>query len=394
MKFPAGAFPAHPVTFMSRFFRKTALPAGLALCGLSSAFAQVYYPLPGLADDSTGYMESMIGRDWYRGSAVVARDPRLIYSCGHLFYEAGVWATDYLFYRAYNDSREPSEVSAGRPRGFRYFTSYASRSDNYGQNSANAFALDFTVFYGAQSFGPAIACSADGTADLRSARPKRIAGYPETLDYTGARGSYYQHATNWFTTAAKRDLGNYYWFDGVSTGSGNSGGPVFVQDEAADTYSLAGILVSGSRRTAGVYALDAASADMASAALGAQPVSRTFSNASPLQLPDARSRYSSRAVKVSGYSATLSALNFSLAVKSARRSDLDIYLRSPSGRIRWINKHTQRKSGDITLNSVNFSSSFRGYEPNGIWRLKMRDFVAGKRSEFRQFSMDISGTAP
>lgn len=372
------------------FFRASALAAAL----VSTVSAQWVIPKRGSFDSSTGYLESRIGRDWYRGSGVIARDPRLVFSCGHLFYENGVWATDEIFYPNWNSSRSPKPSDGVRPRGFRYFTSYASQTARRGQNSEGAFSWDFSVLYGFEPFGSAVETLADGRAAVSSSRLKRIVGYPESLDATGARGYYYQHGTDWFPNAALYGSGNYREFDGITTGGGNSGGPVFVQDQGGDSYSLAGILVSGSYETAGVYALDANSDALASAALGSQGVTLRFTNRKSLRLADGKARYSSRSVHVSGFSGNVTDLRFDLAVKTARRSDLDIYLVSPSGRIRWVAKSGGReKSGDIAIRDKNASGKFRGSTANGVWKVKMRDQVPGKAAKFRKFSLAITGTS-
>jgi hypothetical protein len=376
---------------MPRFLLRFAFPALVASLAASSA-GQLVIPQRGEFDSSTGYLESRIGRDWYRGSGVVAKDPRLIYSCGHLFYEKGIWATDQIFYRDWNSSRAPAPSTGVRPRGFRYFTSYASRTDQNGQDSESAFSADFSVLYGFQPLGPAIATLADGRSAVASPRLKRIVGYPESLDATGARGYYYQYGTGWFPNAATYGQGNYREFDGVTTGGGNSGGPVFVQDEGGASYSLAGILVSGSYETAGIYALDASSDELAAAALGSPGVTRRFANRKPLRLPDGAARYSSRAVRVSGFAGNVTHLGFDLSVKTARRSDLDIYLVSPAGRIRWINKSRSReKRGGIAMRDADFSGKFRGAPANGVWKLKMRDAVPGSAAKFRKFSLTVTG---
>jgi hypothetical protein len=98
------------------------LAASFSLAGFSTA-AKVYYPVPGLVNESTGLLESFVAGDWYRGSGVVARDSRLIYSCAHLFYESREWATDYNFYRANHSAGYPDESTAASPRGLHYFTS-------------------------------------------------------------------------------------------------------------------------------------------------------------------------------------------------------------------------------------------------------------------------------
>ena len=355
------------------------------------AEAQVVYPKRALVDLSTGYLESYVAGDWYTGSGVIARDSRLVYSCGHLFYEDGVWATDYLFYPGYNDSSSPDPSRGIAPRGFRYFTSYANNVKVYGSSSSRAFAYDFTVFYRSSPFGTAIATAADGRAALVSDELKRIVGYPSSIDFTRARGYSYQHATDWFTNQAYPLRGSYYGFDGVSTGPGNSGGPVFVQDTGAETYSLAGILVSGSYSTAGAYALDAAAEAMANSALGASgSVQQVYRNTSSRRLPDAARGYVNRRVDAAGFTGNISDLTFNMKITTPRRGDLDVYLQSPSGRIRWINKKSRNNNRNLVVKKADYSANFRGLAANGPWRLKMRDSVRKNRAVFEQFSISIN----
>lgn len=339
-------------------------------------------------------MESYVGQDWYRGSAVIARDSRLIYSCGHLFYDNGVWATDYEFYRAYDSYNSPDSGNGASPRGFRYFTSYAENVDAYGADSSRAFAHDFTVFYGPDSFGPAVGYWADGGAVLRSDQQKRIVGYPAKIEYTGASGHSYQHATDWFTNQAYTIRGAYHGFDNASTGEGNSGGPVFVMNAAGDEYFLGGILVSGSSDTAGVYALNDSSNSMASAALGIKNVTGTFSNTESLLLPDAGTSYTARTTSASGFSENITGLKFSVSITTPRRGDLNVYLKSPTGRIRWVYKASSSTSDNLFINQADYISTFRGFAANGVWQLKMRDTLARNRATFNQFSVTVTAPGP
>lgn len=368
----------------------------LGLFAILSSFANasIYYPQRMLADQSTGYMESKIGSNWFRGSAVVARDSRLIYSCGHLFFDNGIWASEQEFYRAYNGSVEPDPNDGVIPRGYRYFTSYGDNADTYGQDSSRAFAYDFTVFYGADSFGPAATCWVDGVAAATSAQKKRIVGYPATVDYTRRQGYAYQHATPWFPTAARQTRGAFYEFKDVSTGEGNSGGPLFVMDGGSGNYSLAGILVSGSTDSAGIYALNGDSDAMASAALGVKTITGKFSDANSTALPDAAAHYTTRTVTSSGFAETLTNLKFSVSISTPRRGDLDVYLVSPSGRVRWVKKHSTSTSKNLDIAGADYSTSFAGYAPNGTWKLKMRDSTARNLATYNRFAVAVTAPAP
>ena len=372
-------------------FLKVRIPllAGLVAGFVLPAGAQMIYSKQNLFDESTGYVQSNVNGAWFRGSGVIARDSKLIYSCGHVFYENGEWATEYRFHRAYHSSESPYTDTGASPRGFRYFTSYGSNASYYGDESSRTYAYDFTVFYGNDSFGSAVGWWKDGGAVLRSNRWKTIVGYPSMVDYTGAPGYAYQHATDWFTNKGVQEFGSYHRIDGVSTGRGNSGGPVFVFDSDTDDYYLGGILVSGSPSLAGVYALNEDSNTMASNALGLEQVTRTFSNTSAKNIADGRKVFTKRRAKVSGFSDSVNNINFSTHIQAARRGDVDVLLRSPTGRIRWVAKRSSATGRNLTVENADYTSSFRGVAANGNWSLKMRDVRFGKRTKFRDFTISI-----
>ena len=372
---------------MTRYFLATALAL---TAGFAPADAQVIYSQRSLFDQSTGFVQAKTGSTWWRGSGVITRDSKLIYSCGHVFYDYGVWASTYRFHRAYHGSQSPSTSGGVTPRGFRYFTAYATESQRYGGRSARAYNYDFTVLYGNSSFGTAVGWWIDGGAVLRSNRWKKIVGYPSTVEYTGAPGYAYQHATEWFSKPATQVRDNYHHLDGVSTGSGNSGGPLFVWDSEDEDYHLGGILVSGDATLAGVYALNDSSNSMASNALGLEPVTRSFENKKTRYLPDGRRSYSKRTVKASGFSDTVTGLQFSTSIRTSRRGDLDVYLVSPTGRVHWISKHSKKKSNNLVRKNKNLTSSFRGVAANGKWKLKMRDIRKKKRAKFKRFSIKVT----
>lgn len=350
---------------------------------------QLYYSKRDFVSESTGLLESKTAGDWYRGSGVVARDKKLIYSCAHLFYEAGEWATDYNFYRACDDYYYPDESTGVSPRGLHYFTSYSSGVDAYGSDSNRAFASDFTVLYGNSSFGSPVGWWSKGGPVLRSSRLKQIVGYPSEIDYTGVTGRCYQHSTGLFSYGAYQLRGGYHEFDDVSTGSGNSGGPIFVQDDSGDDY-LAGILVSGTRRSAGVVALDLSTHTMAGYALGLKDKTLTFSNTTGYKLPDGSATYSSFPLRVSGFSGSVSKLKLNLSVSTKRRGDLDVYLKSPAGRVRWISKRSGGSLDNLEIIGTNLTSTYYGSQPNGNWELRIRDAVPGTRATFVKASLVVS----
>lgn len=356
----------------------------------ASLEAQLVYSKRNLAEPSAGMIESKLFGEWYRGSGVVARDPRLIYSCAHVFYENGVWASDYVFHRNHHKRSYPRTRDGAKPRGVRHFSSYTSNVSKFGSDSDQAFASDFTVLYGDTSFGSPVGWFSNGAAALKSGAPKRIVGYPAEIDFTGAPGYCFQHSTGDFNRAAYRVRGSFYEFNNVSTGPGNSGGPVFVQDATSGKRLLAGMLVSGSRRTAGVVALDLATHTLASYALGLKPRTQEFSNGEAFILSDGSSSFATRDIPVAGFTGTLESIRLTLTLQTPQRGDLDVYLRSPGGKIGWISRKSGGSADDLIIRDLNLDATFNGGPANGVWRLYLRDSVLGNSASFMNASLRVT----
>lgn len=362
----------------------------LSILGAAPLAAQVVYSKRALVQPSAGLIESEFFDGWYRGSGVVARDPRLIYSCAHVFYDNGVWASDYLFHRNYHRRSYPRPAEGVSPRGIRYFSSYASNISDFGPDSNQAFASDFTVLYGNSSFGPAVGWFWDGATALKSAAAKRIVGYPAEIDFTREAGHCYQHATDFFQRAAYTVRGSFVEFNNVSTGPGNSGGPVFVQDSVSGKELLAGMLVSGSRRTAGVVALNAATHTLSSEALGLDPKTLTFANRESVIIPDGSFSFTKKEIPVSGFSGTVQSLRLTITLYTASRGDLEVYLQSPGGKISWITRKSGGGSKDLMIRDLDLDTMFSGSIANGTWRLFLRDSVAGNAASFMSVSLRVT----
>jgi hypothetical protein len=355
----------------------------------------VVYPQRGLVDLSAGFVIVDTPDYVFRGSGAVVRDDRLVYSCAHVLFDNGKWATTFAFRRAWHAQSWPSINNAQHPRGFRHFSDYAAYVAQFGDTDDETFNVDFTIFYSNLAFGTAMPYRADGAAAVSSSAPKRIVGYPGTLDYTGQPGYAYQHATPWFTARGSDFASTYFEFDNVSTGGGTSGGPIYVRDSADNAAVFAGVLVAGTNTTAGVRVHDSAADEMAVAALGAIDSlgeSVTFSNANAFVLPDGATRYRQRAIAVSGFTSTLRDVEVSLSIATLFRGDLDVYLVAPNGRVQWISRRDGASAKNLSLRYRSYRSRFAGLDPNGTWRLFMRDAVPRDRATFKSFSLRV--TAP
>lgn len=327
---------------------------------------------------------------------MIARDSRLLYTCAHILYDLGQWSTDVTFARRWNSSSSPSSSQMVVVRGYRFYSSYG------GSASARDFSLDFAIGYrnGGASFGPAVDVFDDAGTALRSATTKKmVLGYPASIDYTFTSGGYYQHRTGPVARAMRQSEDSYHTVSGISTGGGNSGGPVLA--ERSGKYDLAAILVSGTRTTMGVHGLDSSAVTMAKNILAEldQPAPTTptvpsktqkRSNTSAANLTDGTTTYTTRTFAITGLPNSITSTKLSVRIDTTHRGDLDVYLRSPAGRIHWVKKHNLSETTDnLKLTDANYTSTFSGSKPNGTWQLYMRDYYDGDRARFQNATLTV-----
>lgn len=242
----------------------------VALSAVQATFAQVNYSqrltsseVPWVTSQATGLVRWERSTSISRGSGAVARDSRLVYTCAHVIYSGSYASPNQIrFYRAHNASTGP--VSGGiSPRSYRYFSNYATTRSTSGVSASATYNLDLVILVGYSAFGNAQPYYAgNGGAATAGTQWKYIGGYPATIDYTGLSGGSFQHRTPFFTNQGALRQGRYYGFTNVSTGPGNSGGPVWIYSSTSKTWGLAAVLVSGSSSTAGVCALDSSAETM------------------------------------------------------------------------------------------------------------------------------------
>ena len=244
------------------------------------------------------------------GSGAVVKSPRVVFSCAHVVFDkaaADPWLDNPRWYRAVALSSLPSASTGQALRDYLKFIGYTS-SAQQSMNSASTFAQDFVVHFSYEDTagGGYAGLWSDGVSALKSNRQKLITGYPAGLYPANDSRRYLMHQTGPFSLAFQSSSGAYVQISEVSTGPGNSGGPVWVSDGTQFFY--AGVLVSGLERsrgdyadTAGVYGVDSSSSSLIDSAIRAAGGSTT----TPSTAPAITSQPSSRRVNV-GDSATFS----------------------------------------------------------------------------------------
>lgn len=345
------------------------------------------YPRPILNGDarlsaspynSTGYISTKVGRDYFRGSGAVARDGRLIYSCGHNFYESGRWATDVRFARGYSGKPKPPKKATATVRGFRLLAGYNPTESDYD------FPDDFAVAYGHTSFGnPLTVLSAtDSVAALTSNVEKMKLGYPADLDYDLSPGYHYLHQTGPFWAKFTQESGAYYGTTAASTGGGNSGGPVLVM--ADGSYSLAGVLVSGNNYGdpdfIGIRAMNIESEEAADSALdyAAEGAPERVALNRPIWMRDGSKAFRRAQFRFRKIPSFITRAVMSLYI-DARDGDVDVTLRSPRGRTHTlVSSQNASTWTDTWTNNLDVSGSFASRsDSNGSWTLLFRDVRPG-----------------
>ncbi len=360
----------------------------LSLASVFFAFpARAYYPQPIYPGDtklssapytSAGYISTKVGRGRYSGSGAVASDSRIIYSCAHLFYDAGQWATDVSFARGYSGRNKPSKKNSVSVRGYHVLAGY---SPNYYDSD---FPDDFAVAYGRFSFGNPLPVfsAADAVSALTGTDDKLKLGYPAELDYDLRPGFHYLHETGPFRNSFYQYSGAYYEVDDISTGVGNSGGPVLVA--SGGSYSLAGILVSGNNygepEFIGVYALSSVSEQAVNLAVDyvQNGAPETAGLRRPVLMRDGSAKYAKTQLRFKGVAPFIARASMALDVY-AQPGEVDLSLRSPGGRVHVLvdsqdsNTWSNAQSGAIDISETFAASS----DANGTWTLSYRDRFSG-----------------
>lgn len=342
----------------------------------------------------TGLVENA----YYYGSGVVARNPKLVISCAHVTYDGtrNRWLKSPYWYLAWNDSSYPNFRRGLLLNGYVYWESYALAVQRYGQASARAFEWDLVGYfnYSTDTAGGGYAGAwEDGVSALLGSAPKLITGYPAGRYKDGDPRQSQMHGTGYFNAPFTVDRGRYLGLDGVETGAGNSGGPVWVSN--GTTPLLAGILVSGLEykydrfSSIGVVGLETQGWQLIDSALSMEGVSTySFSNTMAARIPNPGTLR--RTIKVTGLPRTTRGIEVALKIPHSRRADLLVTLRSPSRRtITLFNGEASEAGENLLINGQDYSN-FDGLDPNGEWVLTVRDRYRGNLGYFQGLTLKIS----
>jgi hypothetical protein len=228
---------------------------------------------------------------------------------------------------------------------------------------------------------------------------KLISGYPAGRYNEGDPNEHRMHSTE-FNVNMGVTRENYLGLDGVETGPGNSGGPVWVLRNGE--WALAGVLVSGTEylsnqwSSIGVCSLNKQGWGLITSALrrtgstGELFKKRVALENVPVEIPDQSSAV--RTFTVSGLVGVIQGVKVDLAITHPRQGDLAVTLRSPSGQtVSLLSAVVKRRSSRINLIlSGKNVSGFKNLSPNGVWTLTVRDSYQQDVGSLQSGSLEIT----
>lgn len=352
------------------------------------------------------YYNGLVLSGGARGSGFVAEHPNVFFTAAHVVFDDGGWTSPPSWVGGYNGEGAPPAESEIPARGYFRWTQYANLVAEYGPTSRSAFGRDVALAWGLQPFVAGIPASLDfkGISHLQQSNISMITGYPAELIYTAESGGYYLHSTAPDITPFKPTFGRYLYATHLSTGPGNSGGPVWVQDPMGN-WKAGGVLVSGRPSETGIYAmspdiksfLQAASPALATPRRsmkfvgGVSASSTLLAMPKPKNIPDGAQRWTRIPLSVLSFpdDATVSKVTLQLDISTAHRGDLVVALLGPGGVFSIIHNGEGAGEDNLVYEDYDISGPFAGGEPDGRWTLLVQDRLAGDPAVVNRFELEI-----
>ena len=358
----------------------------------------------------TGIVFSGNNASAYRGSGVVASDPKLFFTASHVLWddEEETWFLPPEWVGGYSGDGQPG--FGQRARGYFRWTGYSVVVEESGINSRGAFSRDISLVWGLEDFveGEPAAIDFKGVNNLKKAKTSMITGYPALLDYTGESGGYFLHATEPDLTPFRPALtsgGNYLYATHISTGPGNSGGPVWGQNDAGQ-WKVSGLLVSGRPSEAGVYAMSSSVRPLLKAAAPAIADTRKSIKAvptvstdtcrmvmnKPKKIPDGVHRWTKIPLKCIRFpeGSVVAAAYLDLNITTNHRGDLIVAVLGPDGTMAIVHDGQGAGEDNLEIEDLPIGGFFDEASAVGNWALLVQDRLTADPAVVTKLELEIT----
>lgn len=361
---------------------------------------------PLLLNDEPYRYNGAVLTDQFRGSGFSAWDNHTFFSAAHVLYEAGAWAAPPTWYPLAN-SDKLDETTAIPSRGYYRWTEYAtlaalenSKQPEFGKDVILAFAFEKVIS------GKAAPLDLNGKQSLRKNAKSLITGYPaDNLYIDQTIEGYFMHQTGPVITPYLPFSGNALTTTLVSTGHGNSGGPVWTQDTNA-RWTASGVLVGGLPSESVVYSFtNDINALLRSVTPVIQPKidkpkvignvgssSTFFPFYKTVAIPDGRHSWTNFRIPVKTFAdgSSVKKLALSLDIRTKHRGDLQVMLQAPGGYQAIVHNEQGAGKNNLIITSKDFSEAFTGIDPNGTWFLRIQDRLVGDIATLRSIVLEVA----
>lgn len=358
-----------------------------------------------LADEPYRYNGAVL-TDQFRGSGFSAWDNHVFFSAAHVLFDAGAWVDPPTWYPLAN-SEKLNEETAIPSRGYYRWADYATlaganlpRQSDFGRDVILAFAFEKVIP------GKPATLNLTGKQDLRKNAPSLITGYPADIVYVDQTlEGYFMYKTGPVKTPYLPYSGNALTTTLVSTGHGNSGGPVWTQDAKA-RWTASGVLVGGLPSESVVYAFsNDTNALLRSVTPVLQPqidkpkvitnvgsASTFFPFYKTVVIPDGRHSWTNFRIPVKTFAvgSSVKKITLSLDIRTKHQGDLQVALQAPGGYQAVVHNEEGAGKNNLILDGKDFTDSFAGIDPNGTWFLRVQDRLVGDIATLRSIVLEVA----
>jgi Proprotein convertase P-domain len=362
---------------------------------------------PALIEDEPYRFNGVVEAGEGRGSGFCAWNVRTFFSAAHVVFNQGEWLAPPIWTPKVN-AEAVDKTKSIQSRGYYRWAAYGDfastgglENEAFGQDAILAFAFKRLIL------GKPAKLNLNGLEDLQENRKTLITGYPGENAYLEKEiTGLFLHETGPIATPYQKLEGNALQTTLVTTGRGNSGGPIWTRKDSKSKWQAAGILVGELPSETVVYAFSKNTSSLLRAvtpvikrkinepvsAGGVSSYSLFFPFRKDTAIPDGASEWTAIPIKVKGFNSydKVKEMRLSLDIRTKHRGDLQISIQAPSGFGVGIFNENGAGADNLIVRDLDYSETFKDAPPNGTWKLLVRDRLKGDKTVVKEIILEIA----